>query len=308
MTSLSSKTAFRPSPTPAAPARAVPSRTAGRRRPRAADDWPSRCPPCTRRQPAVGRCEVVCYTSDHNASLAALPPERMRTVLEAWVDRTVALSALPGVEQVFCFENYGKEIGVTLRHPHGQIYAYPFVTPRDPADDGHRARLPRANLAQSFRGSAGRGDCAAVNRIVARTEHWTAFVPFAAHWPLEVHLYPNRQVTEPARAERGGAHRISATSTSTCCAGWRRSTIHRSRTSPRGIKPRSASTANSAICTSRCTPRSVHRASSSTWQARRPPWAPSSTTSSARGNRPRRMPRRSAACPGSGDRSQPLPL
>ena len=157
-------------------------------------------------QPAVGRCEVVCYTSDHNASLAALPPQRMRTVLEAWVDRTVALSALPGVEQVFCFENYGKEIGVTLRHPHGQIYAYPFVTPRtrrmmDTAR-AYRERTWRNLFADLLAEELRSG-----TRIVARTEHWTAFVPFAAHWPLEVHLYPNRQVMslpELSEAERAG--------------------------------------------------------------------------------------------------------
>ncbi len=145
-------------------------------------------------QPAVGRCEVVCYTSDHNASLAALPPERMRTVLEAWVDRTVALSALPGVEQVFCFENYGKEIGVTLRHPHGQIYAYPFVTPRTrrmmATARGYRERTWRNLFADLLAEEMRSGE-----RIVTRTEYWTAFVPFAAHWPLAVHLYPNRQVT-----------------------------------------------------------------------------------------------------------------
>ena len=77
-----------------------------------------------------GRCEVVCFTSDHDASFATLPVHRARLVIEALVDRTTQLGALPGVEQVYCFENRGPEIGVTLSHPHGQIYAYPFVTPR----------------------------------------------------------------------------------------------------------------------------------------------------------------------------------
>ena len=78
----------------------------------------------------LGRCEVVCFTPDHDASFAALSPRRVRTVLEAWADRTQALSALPGTRQVYCFENRGEEIGVTLHHPHGQIYAFPFVAPR----------------------------------------------------------------------------------------------------------------------------------------------------------------------------------
>jgi UDPglucose--hexose-1-phosphate uridylyltransferase len=76
---------------------------------------------------------VVCFTSDHDASFASLPPRRVRTVLEAWADRTTVLSSTPGIEQVYCFENRGEEIGVTLHHPHGQIYGFPFVTPRPPA-------------------------------------------------------------------------------------------------------------------------------------------------------------------------------
>jgi UDPglucose--hexose-1-phosphate uridylyltransferase len=154
--------------------------------------------------PAVGRCEVVCYTSDHNAVPADLPPTRMRTVLEAWVDRTVALSVLPRVEQVFCFENYGSQIGVTLRHPHGQIYAYPFVTPRTrrmmTAARRYRERTWRNLFADLLAEEVRTGE-----RIVVRTDYWTGFVPFAARWPLEVHLYPNRQVmglpelTEPER-------------------------------------------------------------------------------------------------------------
>src|SRR3984885_7682051 len=78
----------------------------------------------------LGRCEVVCFTAAHDASFAQLSPRRARTVLEAWVDRTEVLGARPETRQVYCFENRGEEIGVTLSHPHGQIYAFPFVAPR----------------------------------------------------------------------------------------------------------------------------------------------------------------------------------
>ena len=86
--------------------------------------------PLLAERPAHGRCEVVCFTSDHGAAFASLTPARARTVIDAWADRTAALSAIDEVEQVFCFENRGQEIGVTLHHPHGQIYAYPYVAPR----------------------------------------------------------------------------------------------------------------------------------------------------------------------------------
>lgn len=154
----------------------------------------------------AGRCEVVCFTSDHDASFAELTEARARLVLDAWIDRTRELSQLPGVVQVFPFENRGKEIGVTLGHPHGQIYGYPFVTPR--------TSLMLRNLAE-HRERTGRNlfddvladEIADGRRIVLAAEHWTAFVPHAAHWPYEVHLFPHRRVPdllaldEDARAE-----------------------------------------------------------------------------------------------------------
>ncbi|PYC60750.1 galactose-1-phosphate uridylyltransferase, partial [Streptomyces tateyamensis] len=95
-------------------------------------------------------------------------------------------SAAPGVEQVFCFENRGVEIGVTLAHPHGQIYAFPFTTPRTlkmiASADEHRARTGR-NLFEDLVAA----ERAEPVRVVLAGEHWTAFVPFAPRWPYEVH-------------------------------------------------------------------------------------------------------------------------
>jgi UDPglucose--hexose-1-phosphate uridylyltransferase len=142
-----------------------------------------------------GRCEVVSFTADHHATLSALPVSRMRTVIEAWTDRTAALSALPGVEQVFCFENRGVEIGVTLAHPHGQIYAYPFVTPKTAAAI-RSVRAHRGNTGGNLFADVLDGELADGSRIVAQNEHWVAFVPFAARWPIEVHLYPRRQARD----------------------------------------------------------------------------------------------------------------
>ena len=145
--------------------------------------------------PAVGRCEVVCFTSNHDSSFAALPPARVRTVVDAWADRTAEIGRLPGVEQVFPFENRGPEIGVTLHHPHGQIYGYPFVSPvlRRMLDSASRYRDRTGGYLFADLLAAER---AAEVRVIARGELWTAFVPVAARWPVEVHLYPNRQVPD----------------------------------------------------------------------------------------------------------------
>lgn len=144
---------------------------------------------------ATGRCEVVCFTSDHDASFRDLTRDRVRTVLDAWAERTARLSEHPEIEQVFVFENRGTEIGVTLAHPHGQIYGYPFVTPRTDRILGNvRAHLERTG--RDLHTELLEREIESGARIVARTEHWIAFVPVAARWPFEVHLYPTRRVAD----------------------------------------------------------------------------------------------------------------
>jgi UDPglucose--hexose-1-phosphate uridylyltransferase len=163
--------------------------------PGAADIVPVSTDPLFRSGPGTGRCEVVVFTSNHDTSFAELPPRRVRTVIDALADRSVALSKLDGVEYVFPFENRGEEIGVTLSHPHGQIYAYPFVPPR-----AHRANTA-AREYQERRGECLQctvlaGEQAGGSRIVERGRHFTAYVPFAARWPYEVFLVPHRHVPD----------------------------------------------------------------------------------------------------------------
>ncbi|GAA0485923.1 galactose-1-phosphate uridylyltransferase [Microbacterium aurantiacum] len=156
--------------------------------PRDLDDLDA--PGLGRTRTSVGRCEVVCFSPEHAGSFGTLSRTRARTVIEAWADRTAALSALPGIQQVFPFENRGEAIGVTLPHPHGQIYAYPYITPRTA---GLLRSIERegddlfARILEHERGG---------ERMILEGEHWSAFVPFAARWPLEVHLLPHRHVAD----------------------------------------------------------------------------------------------------------------
>lgn len=158
----------------------------------------------------AGRCEVVCFTSEHDRSFGKLTRERVRTVLEVWADRTAELGARPGVRYVFPFENRGREIGVTLAHPHWQIYAYPYVPPFPQRMLAHAAQFEARtgrNLHDTLLAAERAGE-----RVVVAGEHWTAFVPRAARWPVEVHLYPHRPTTdlptldEAQRAEFPGVY------------------------------------------------------------------------------------------------------
>ena len=151
-------------------------------------------------RPGYGRCEVVCFGPDRTGSWGDLTMSRARTIVEAWADRTAALSALPGIEQVYVFENRGREIGVTLLHPHGQIYGYPYITPRTrrllASIDSYGPALMADILAAEQKSE----------RVLIRGEHFTVFVPFAARWPIEIHMLPHRHVPDFAAttdAERG---------------------------------------------------------------------------------------------------------
>jgi UDPglucose--hexose-1-phosphate uridylyltransferase len=144
---------------------------------------------------AAGACEVVCYTADHNTSFAKLSIQQIRTVLEAWKDRTAELSKLDYIAQIFPFENRGEEVGVTLSHPHGQIYAYSFLPPRIErmleAATSHLKQTGRVLLddviAREVRDE---------KRIIAQNQEWIAYVPYAARYPFEIHLAPKRTVAD----------------------------------------------------------------------------------------------------------------
>jgi len=147
-------------------------------------------------RPGSGRCEVVCFSSAHSRSYGSLPKQRLRTLGAAWADRIRELSRHPAVEHVLVFENRGQEIGVTLDHPHGQIYGYPFVPPYTrrhlEVAGAHRARTGRCLVCDlSAEAEAG---C----RLIAATEHALAYVPMAARWPYEAHVVPRTHVPDLA--------------------------------------------------------------------------------------------------------------
>ena len=156
-------------------------------------------------RPAVGRCEVVVFSPEHNGSLGQMPVSRVLTVLEALADRTDQLQRLPGVVQVFPFENRGQEIGVTLHHPHGQIYSYPYITPRTQKIMEMASKNP--SLFEEILSFENRSE-----RVLIETESFVAYVPFAARWPMEAHLLPKRQVanhaelTSDERSELAGVY------------------------------------------------------------------------------------------------------
>ncbi|PWF54829.1 galactose-1-phosphate uridylyltransferase [Massilia glaciei] len=143
--------------------------------------------------PASGHCEVVVFTQDASAALATLPLARIELLLQVWGDRTTRIGAHARIRYVLPFENRGAEVGVTLHHPHGQIYAYPFVPP-----------VPERMLAQerayylqhgaSLLCDMARAEQADGSRVIYAGEFATAFVPACARYPYEVWVMPTDPV------------------------------------------------------------------------------------------------------------------
>lgn len=144
-------------------------------------------------KPAVGRCEVICFDPQEDGLPADMPVERLRTVVEAWAFRTAELSHVEGIEQIFPFENHGKEIGVSLAHPHGQIYCYPFISPKMEQELKHTEAYFEKNSSNLLKDIL-HAEVEAEHRLVMRNHSWIAYVPAAARWPLEVHVAPVRDV------------------------------------------------------------------------------------------------------------------
>jgi UDPglucose--hexose-1-phosphate uridylyltransferase len=149
---------------------------------------------------ANGRCEVVVFTQDREASLGALPLDHIELLMQVWGDRTRRLGAEPQIQYVLPFENRGAEVGVTLHHPHGQIYAYPVVPPvparmQQVAAEHHAQHgggLLETHIAAERRDG---------QRMLYEGPHAVAFVPVCARYPYEVWVAPIRAVEGFAQLE-----------------------------------------------------------------------------------------------------------
>jgi UDPglucose--hexose-1-phosphate uridylyltransferase len=143
--------------------------------------------------PGLGKCEVVVFTRDSATSLAALPLDHLELLMEVWGDRTRILGETSRIRYVLPFENKGVEVGVTLHHPHGQIYAYPFVPPVPERMNLLELSHYREHGEPLLEGLIA-AEVTSGERLLYRGEHAVAFVPAWARYPYEVWVAPIRAV------------------------------------------------------------------------------------------------------------------
>jgi UDPglucose--hexose-1-phosphate uridylyltransferase len=174
-----------------------------------ANRWPMYAPgdpveldPATGHGPARGASEVVLYAPEHDATLATMGTAAVRRVVDLWAERTEALLARPEIEYVLVFENRGAEAGATIPHPHGQIYAFPFVPPVPRREAELAAEgCPLCRQVADERDSP---------RVVSRRDGWLAYVPYASAWPYGTLLVPEEHVAGLPELDGAGRDGLAA--------------------------------------------------------------------------------------------------
>ena len=133
------------------------------------------------RWPALetGACEVVLYSSQHDATFASLGSSGIRNVIDLWAERTTQLQQQNDVDSVLIFENRGAEVGATISHPHGQIYAFDHVPRRQ----------------HSILQSQWKPDPQPADRLVINGDHFVAYAQYAAIHPVSLVVAPHQQVS-----------------------------------------------------------------------------------------------------------------
>lgn len=144
-------------------------------------------------RPSWGACDVVLYHPDHHKDFLEIGLDHLVKLAALWRRRYLELFENKKIKYVYIFENHGEEIGVTMPHPHGQIYAFPLIPPI-PATEMKRAAKHKDQTGKCLHCRLLNDERKDGRRMVFETDSWTAFVPFTAQWAYEIHLYPRRCV------------------------------------------------------------------------------------------------------------------
>lgn len=138
-------------------------------------------------EPAYGKCEVILYTADHNSSLSQLSVEQIKKVVDVWAQRTAALSKDEKIKYIFPFENKGVEVGVTMHHPHGQLYAYPFI-PLKLKTELCNCRKYFIDTGSCFFTDMNLAEKQEAKRMVFENESFAVYIPYFTDYPFGVFI------------------------------------------------------------------------------------------------------------------------
>ncbi len=141
--------------------------------------------------PARGRCDIVAYSQEHNSKFFQMSLSDICGLVEAWRARYAELVALPEVQSVTIFENKGRDAGMTLDHPHGQIFSMPFLPPM--TERKWRQTQKFAARGESLWQKVIERELRDGERVLAQTDGFVMAQPFYARYPYEVHIWAKRE-------------------------------------------------------------------------------------------------------------------
>jgi UDPglucose--hexose-1-phosphate uridylyltransferase len=159
-------------------------------------------------RPEAGACRVICFSPRHDLTLAQLPEDEIRIVIEAWIEQSEELAARYAWVQVF--ENKGEIMGCSNPHPHGQVWAQASL-PNEGIKEDRCQRAYRRSHSRALLEEYASLEISQRERVVVEEAGWVAVVPYWAVWPFETLLLPRRNVgrlPELAEAERAGLARV----------------------------------------------------------------------------------------------------
>jgi UDPglucose--hexose-1-phosphate uridylyltransferase len=141
-----------------------------------------------------GACDVVLYSPEHTLPPSKLPLDNWRKIVDLWTERTRQHAENPDIALIVIFENCGEAVGVTMPHPHGQIYAMPFISPLVQKELASAREFADANSGACLFCSLLEEELKVKSRVVAQNEYFVTFVPYAARFPAEIWISPRRHM------------------------------------------------------------------------------------------------------------------
>jgi len=154
--------------------------------------------------PCYGKCEVILYSPKHTITLPELSVEHITKLVGLWCERFEIISSDEKVKYVFIFENRGEVVGVTMPHPHGQIYGYPFIPKKLELETGSAKAYFEKNNKCIFCDMLD-NEIEAEKRVIFKNEYFTVFLPFFTEYPYGVYIMSNshkQYITEFNEEER----------------------------------------------------------------------------------------------------------
>lgn len=143
--------------------------------------------------PSYGKCEVILYSSDHHTTLPQLDDLHLNELVKLWKERFTEISSFEKIKYVFIFENKGEAVGVTMPHPHGQIYGYPFI-PKKLELELDACKEHMENTGRCLICDMNREEEKFSKRVIFENESFIVYLPFFSEYPYGIYISSKRHI------------------------------------------------------------------------------------------------------------------